>query len=152
MMETTHYIRISPEVWVSFGQDPEMILDWLLHVHSQQRDTYETLTLPRIERFQKILGQIEIYIDGDDTYNLEMAVIGEELIVNEKQAVVVGILTPQLLHIVKDAMNAFTKEDVADMAFVDHDGFDDVWFKWTLLKRFCEEASERDELVLIYYE
>ncbi|WP_251131197.1 DUF1877 family protein [Exiguobacterium sp. s70] len=152
MMETTHYIRISPEVWVSFGQDPEMILDWLLHVHSQQRDTYETLTLPRIERFQKILGQIEIYIDGDDTYNLEMAVIGEELIVNEKQAVVVGILTPQLLHIVKDAMNAFTKEDVADMAFVDHDGFDEVWLKWTLLKRFCEEASERDELVLIYYE
>jgi len=152
MMETTHYIRISPEVWVSFGQDPEMILDWLLHVHSQQRDTYETLTLPNIERFQKILGQIEIYIDGDDTYNLEMAVIGEELIVNEKQAVVVGILTPQLLHIVKDAMNAFTQEDVADMAFVDHDGLDDVWLKWTLLKRFCEEASERDELVLIYYE
>lgn len=152
MMETTHYIRISPEVWVSFGQDPEMILDWLLHVHSQQRDTYETLTLPNIERFQKILGQIEIYIDGDDTYNLEMAVIGEELIVNEKQAVVVGILTPQLLHIVKDAMNAFTKEDVADMAFVDHEGLDDVWLKWTLLKRFCEEASERDELVLIYYE
>ena len=152
MMETTHYIRISPEVWVSFGQDPEMILDWLLHVHSQQRDTYETLTLPNIERFQKILGQIEIYIDGDDTYNLEMAVIGEELIVNEKQAVVVGILTPQLLHIVKDAMNAFTKEDVADMTFVDHEGLDDVWLKWTLLKRFCEEASERDELVLIYYE
>ncbi|MFL9651929.1 DUF1877 family protein [Exiguobacterium chiriqhucha] len=151
-METTHYIRISPEVWVSFGQDPEMILDWLLHVHSQQRDTYETLTLPNIERFQKILGQIEIYIDGDDTYNLEMAVIGEELIVNEKQAVVVGILTPQLLHIVKDAMSAFTKEDVADMAFVDHDGLDDVWLKWTLLKRFCEEAIERDELVLIYYE
>ncbi|MDL5377100.1 DUF1877 family protein [Exiguobacterium mexicanum] len=151
-METTHYIRISPEVWVSFGQDPEMILDWLLHVHSQQRDTYETLTLPNIERFQKNLGQIEIYIDGDDTYNLEMAVIGEELIVNEKQAVVVGILTPQLLHIVKDAMNAFTKEDVADMAFVDHEGLDDVWLKWTLLKRFCEEAIERDELVLIYYE
>ena len=152
MMETTHYIRISPEVWVSFGQDPEMILDWLLHVHSQQRDTYETLTLPNIERFQKILGQIEIYIDGDDTYSLEMAVIGEELIVNEKQAVVVGILTPPLLHIVKDAMNAFTKEDVADMAFVDHEGLDDVWLKWTLLKRFCEEAIERDELVLIYYE
>lgn len=151
-METTHYIRISPEVWVSFGQDPEMILDWLLHVHSQLRDTYETLTLPNIERFQKILGQIEIYIDGDDTYNLEMAVIGEELIVNEKQAVVVGILTPQLLHIVKDAMNAFTKEDVADMAFVDHEGLDDVWLKWTLLKRFCEEAIEQDELVLVYYE
>ncbi len=152
MMETTHYIRISPEVWVSFGQDPEMILDWLLHVHSQQRDTYETLTLPNIERFQKILGQIEIYIDGDDTYNLEMAVIGEELIVNEKQAVVVGILTPQLLHIVKDAMNAFTKEDVADMAFVDHDGLDEIWLKWTSLRRYCEAAAERDELVLIYYE
>lgn len=151
-MEKTHYIRISPEVWVSFGQDPEMILDWLLHVHSQHRDTYETLTLPNIERFQKILGQIEVYIDGDDTYNLEMAVIGEELIVNEKQAVVVGILTPQLLHIVKDAMNAFMKEDVADMAFVDQEGLDDVWLKWTLLKQFCEEAIERDELVLIYYE
>lgn len=151
-METTHYIRISPEVWVSFGQDPEMILDWLLHVHSHQRDTYETLMLPNIKRFQKILGQIEIYIAGDDTYNLEMAVLGEELIVNEKQAVVVGILTPQLLHIVKDAMGAFTKEDVTDMAFVDHEELDDVWLKWTLLKRFCEDAMERDELVLIYYE
>ena len=68
-METTHYIRISPEVWVSFEQDPEMILDWLLHVHSQLRDTYETLTLPNIERFQKILGQIELYIDGDEASN-----------------------------------------------------------------------------------
>lgn len=125
-METTHYIRISPEVWVSFGQDPEMILDWLLHVHGQQLDTYETMTLPNIERFQKILGQIEVYIDGNETYNLEMAVIGEELIVNEKQAVVVGILTPQLLQIVKDALNAFTQEDVADMAFVDHEMLDDV--------------------------
>lgn len=151
-METTHYIRISPEVWVSFGQDPEMILDWLLHVHGQQLDTYETMTLPNIERFQKILGQIEVYIDGNETYNLEMAVIGEELIVNEKQDVVVGILTPQLLQIVKDALNAFTQEDVADMAFVDHEMLDDVWVKWTLLKRFCEEAIERDELVLIYYE
>ena len=151
-METTHYIRISPEVWVSFGQDPEMILDWLLHVHGQQLDTYETMTLPNIERFQKILGQIEVYIDGNETYYLEMAVIGEELIVNEKQDVIVGILTPQLLQIVKDALNAFTQEDVADMAFVDHEMLDDVWVKWTLLKRFCEEAIERDELVLIYYE
>ncbi|TCI34624.1 MULTISPECIES: hypothetical protein [Exiguobacterium] len=151
-METTHYIRISPEVWVSFGQDPEMILDWLLHVHEQHRDTYETLTLPNIERFQQILGQIEVYIDGNDTYNLEMAVIGEELVVNEKQAVVVGILTPQLLHIVKDAMNAFKKEDVGEMALVNRDSLDDIWLKWTLLKRFCDEASERDELVLIYYE
>lgn len=151
-METTHYIRISPEVWVSFGQDPEMILDWLLHVHEQQRGTYETLTLPNIERFQHILGQIEVYIDGNDTYNLEMAVIGEELVVNEKQAVVVGILTPQLLHIVKDAMNAFKKEDVGEMALVNHDNLDDIWLKWTLLQRFCDEASERDELVLVYYE
>ncbi|MFN4214874.1 hypothetical protein [Exiguobacterium sp.] len=151
-METTHYIRISPEVWVSFGQDPEMIMDWLLHVHAQGRDTYDTLTLPNISHFQKVLGQIEVYIDGDDTYNLEMAAIGEELIVNEEQAVVVGILTPQLLHIVKDALGAFTKEDVSDMAFVDHAALDDVWLKWTSLQHFCEAAAERDELVLIYYE
>lgn len=152
-METTHYIRISSEVWISFGQDPEMILDWLLHVHGNHRDMYETLTLQNVERFQKVLGQIEVYIDGDtDRYNLEMAVIGEELVVNEKKAVVVGILTPQLIHIVKDALNAFTREDVLEMAFVDYEVGEEVWLKWNLLQRFCEEASEYDDLILIYYE
>lgn len=151
-METTHYIRVTPEVWVSFNQDPEMILDWLLHMHAQYRERDETLTLPNIEPFQKVLSQIEVYIDGADTYNMEMALVGEELIVNEAQAVVVGILTPQLLHVVKDTLHAFERSDVKDMAFVATDQFEEIWKSWTQLQQFCETATEQEELVLIYYE
>lgn len=151
-METTHYIRVTPEVWVSFNQDPEMILDWLLHMHAQYRERDETLTLPNIEPFQKVLSQIEVYIDGADTYNMEMALVGEELIVNEAQAVVVGILTPQLLHVVKDTLHAFERSDVKDMAFVATDQFEEIWQSWTQLQQFCETATEQEELVLIYYE
>ncbi|WP_214828406.1 DUF1877 family protein [Exiguobacterium algae] len=151
-METTHYIRVTPEVWVSFNQDPEMILDWLLHMHAQYRERDETLTLPNIEPFQKVLSQIEVYIDGADTYNMEMALVGEELIVNEAQAVVVGILTPQLLHVVKDTLHAFERSDVKDMAFVGTDQFEEIWQSWTQLQQFCETATEQEELVLIYYE
>lgn len=151
-METTHYVRVSPEVWVSFNQDPEMILDWLIHMHEQYRDRDETLTLPNVEPFQRVLSQIEVYIDGADTYNMEMALVGEELIVNEAQAVVVGILTPQLLHIVKDTLQAFARDDVKDMALVPQDEFETIWEDWTRLHQFCETAVSREELVLIYYE
>ena len=151
-METTHYVRVTPEVWVSFNQDPEMILDWLLHMHAQYREREDTLTLPNIEPFQKVLSQIEVYIDGADTYNMEMALVGEELIVNEAQAVVVGMLTPQLLHVVKDTLHAFERNDVKDMAFVAIDQFEEIWESWTRLQQFCETATEQEELVLIYYE
>ena len=151
-MEMTHYVRVTPEVWVSFNQDPEMILDWLLHMHEKYRGQDETLTLPHIEPFQKVLSQIEVYVDGADTYNMEMALVGEELIVNEEQAVVVGILTPQLLHIVKDTLHAFERDDVKDMASVSTDQFESIWQSWTRLQQFCESATEQEEFVLIYYE
>ena len=149
-METTHYVRVSPEVWVSFDQDPDMILDWLIHMHAKERD--ERLTLSDVKTFQKLLGQIEVYIDGTDTYNMKMAVIGEELIVNEAQDLVVGILTPQLIAIVKDTLHAFDRADIADMAFVSSEQVESLWSSWTKLQQFCETASEREELVLIYYE
>ena len=151
-MKMTHYVRVTPEVWVSFNQEPEMILDWLLHMHEQNRDRDEALTLSNIEPFKEVLSQIEVYIDGADTYNMEMALVGEELIVNEAQAVVVGILTPQLLHIVKDTLHAFKRDDVKDMAFVASDQFEDIWQSWTQLQQFCDTASDQEELVLIYYE
>lgn len=116
------------------------------------RDRDDTLTLPNVEPFQRVLSQIEVYIDGADTYNMEMALVGEELIVNEAQAVVVGILTPQLLHIVKDTLHAFGRDDVKDMAFVAKDEFETIWEDWTRLQQFCETAASQEELVLIYYE
>ncbi len=99
------------------------------------------------------MNQIDIYIDQDTHYNLGRAIIGEELIVNEEKAAIVGILPLPLLIISAEVMRNFDQRALASI----HDEagipgeFEYVWEQFADLRAYFQKAEEAEDTILIYY-
>lgn len=152
-MEETHYIRVTDAVFESFGEDPNIIMDWILFIHETKPDATQLFSLEETPRMFELLQQIEVLIDRTTQYNLSRAVIGEELIVNEKKAAIVGILPFPLLVLATEVMNSFDQETLgAIFDESDLDGaFEPVWTTFCALRSFFKEAETAKETLLIYY-
>lgn len=148
-MEKIHYVGVSLPVWVSFDHDPELILDWLLHVHQQMDGSYSRLTLEDSEAILMILRQISLEFDDGSTYDLTNAVLGESLIVNEDEAVVVGVVAPTAASMVRGVLMSFQEQDFEKFRMEGEDG---LWEQWLSLREFYEATFRQDEIILVYYE
>ena len=99
------------------------------------------------------MNQIDIYIDQDTHYNLGRAIVGEELIVNEEKAAIVGILPLPLLIISAEVMRNFDQRALASI----HDEagtpgeFEDIWEQFADLRAYFQKAEEAEDTILIYY-
>ncbi|WP_214848112.1 hypothetical protein [Exiguobacterium sp. s193] len=152
-MENVHYVRVTDAVWDSFGDDPHIIMDWILFIHETKPDQEQVFALEETAAIYHVMNQIDIYIDQETHYNLGRAVVGEELIVNETQAAIVGILPLPLIIISAEVMRNFDRlalETIYDEAG-QHGEFDDVWEQFADLRAYFSKAEETEETILVYY-
>jgi len=152
-MENVHFVRVTDAVWESFGNDPHIIMDWILFIHETQPDHEQLFALEQTNAIYHLMNQIDIYIDQDTHYNLGRAIVGEELIVNEEKAAIVGILPLPLLIISAEVMRNFDQRALASI----HDEagtpgeFEDVWEQFANLRAYFQKAEEAEDTILIYY-
>ncbi|MDI3235076.1 hypothetical protein QK289_08670 [Exiguobacterium antarcticum] len=152
-MENVHYVRVADAVWDSFGNDPHIIMDWILFIHETQPDQEQLFALEETATLYHVMSQIDIFIDQETHYNLGRAIVGEELIVNEDRAAIVGILPLPLLIISTEVMRNFDRQalEVIYQEAGRSGDFDEVWDQFGDLRAYFRKAEEAEETILIYY-
>ncbi|ACB62271.1 MULTISPECIES: hypothetical protein [Exiguobacterium] len=152
-MENVHYVRVADAVWDSFGDDPHIIMDWILFIHETQPDHEQLFALEETTPLYQLMSQIDIFIDQETHYNLGRAIVGEELIVNEEHAAIVGILPLPLLIISSEVMRNFDRQalEVIYQEAGRQGDFDEVWEQFGNLCAYFHQAEEAQDTILVYY-